>query len=199
MRDFRISKQTIVTFTLDDGKTFSCSQIGSGRFSTCYQDTTNPDIVYFMTKGTDIGKEVLRLAGESTHIPKMIYLGKKEGSTHTYSLYMSEYSETITAKHACWPQFKTLNLHREQAIKRLGVHLRLDRLHELVGTTLELCENDPSLPDTLKNDLDVLESWTSAYGASASWEFAKRNIGVRNGILILRDIVFNAQASCPKG
>lgn len=171
--------------------------IGRGQYSKVYRSIENPNTVYILSPESDHVKEILTHI-DSPHVPYMRTLEDHYSRGTWYNCYQTEYTETPKKEHGgAYILAKQLNSIRDKVVNKhlcdgTFRSLRKDeRLFEISAEIIESIKADDSIPESIKDALDLIESWMTAYGANCMLEFQLRNLGVKNdGTLVLRDIVF---------
>jgi hypothetical protein len=174
------------------------SQIGKGKFSTAYR-VDNTDIVYILTKtqndtANDNTKEIYTHI-ESIHVPYMSTV-----DTEVYmprigfcNVYESRYYAPLTAaSKIAWRDYNALKKAWNHIFdeSRELLH-RNDMLYAICGNFIAYLEKNQIVSAELIRALELIESWSSAFGPNFLFEFSPRNLKVdSHGNLILLDIVF---------
>jgi hypothetical protein len=133
---------------------------------------------------------------DNPHVPYMRTLEDVYSRGMFYNAYQTEYTETPKKAHG--EVYKIAlrlnaiaNQVKMQYIETWRKLQRDERLFEITQSIIDAIQADDSIPESIKDTLDYLYSWISAYGANCMLEFPLRNLGVKSdGTLVLRDIVF---------
>jgi hypothetical protein len=172
--------------------------IGKGQFSRAYK-AIDSDQVYILTKTNDDSandntKEIYTHI-ESPHVPYMNTI-----DTEVYvprigycNLYESRFYGKLTAANtAAWRDYQALRKAWNHTMKESYALLRtVDMWHAVCENFIRYLEEHAIVSDEIIRALDLIHTWSSAYGSSFLFEFSPRNLKVdSNGNLILLDIVF---------
>lgn len=174
-----------------DGKERQVSFLGKGRFSTCWAEN---DRVWCYSN--DVAKECLALWGEDIkHVPQwkvVDHLGYNQIHLYKGTLY-----EPLMAKDKeAWQQFKILKHSNKVArgmIRTYSSSGHFWRLHgyDVAQKTIDVVRD--KLPEPLVLALESILDCSANLGSSVTFEFAKRNLAMYKGDLILLDIVFDTE------
>lgn len=179
-----------------------CKRIGKGEFCTAWRSIDTPQNVYLICKEGDNVKEVLKQIQDTPHIPMMQYVDSYYHCGIDYTIWKTEYSEKLTAKHKdAWKIAKILRETWDNTpwtkpypfygSTRSERQEWLDLWHDRVRRFIDTIEQDDRIPATIHSALACVYSWACAYGPNFLFEFPNRNLGIdSNGNLVLRDILF---------
>jgi hypothetical protein len=183
-----IKRSAVHTFEIN-GQTIETKRIGRGRYCTAYRAPDNR--VFLVCPDNDYSKDILADVETADYptIPRCVLIGE----TSTARVFETDYSETVRAREhgAAWKILKELETTRV-AIWSERVRNASERAITFQGYDIS-CETieRANVPDYVKTDLTALLANMANYGSSWCFEFAKRNIGVSNGLIQFRDCCFD--------
>ena len=187
-----IKKQNLFTIKRDNGDLINTLKIGKGFFTTAYKDVNSED-VYLFCKEYDWAKDILIEAWdkETKTLPPVIYLG----DTKTKRVFTMPYIETISAKLnpeawnimkelektrvACWDRQRRKSGYDNNNFQQRGYQISYETIEEA------------DVPEYIKEELNKLLSSMANYGSEWVFEFSKKNIGIKDGIIQFRDCCFD--------
>ena len=163
-------------------------------FATAYRSIDDPNIVFILTPDGDNAKEILAMCHDYAHIPVMHNIGEyTDRYGHEYTIWQTEYSETISKKHGDLFNIYKALVQIENKAKEGIIWYKFDwsyayRVSEYI---VDLAKEDSRIPESVAESLERISTWASAYGGNYMFEFKRSAIAVdSNGAIVLRDVVF---------
>lgn len=183
------------------------TRIGHGQFSIGYRSLSQPDIVYLVTDRRDCSKEMLwrfaqtlpGLRTRSPHLPRIEARGLIEDGQR--QMWETDWSDRLLrAGHPeAYRIRQRLCEHNRAAhiavARKYGLGYRQsDHLTHTLSYVAEAARQDPAVPATVADALDDLVFVGDQMGGDTFFDFQNlNNLGVRDGVLVLRDCLASAR------
>lgn len=161
--------------------------LDEGSYSMAFRHIENPNRVFLTSELGSYDKECLYNAYDGNpHLPVMEYAGDFDYDDGAFSLYETVYSEEPEPNSKQYALAKKLN----RAWLKFRNDNRSDFYHEVCFNFIRMLEKRKDIPKGIIDALDRIYTWAISYDESFLFEFPVWNLGVKDDVLVLRDVLY---------